>query len=305
MVHHPDMEKHIQELEFVECSDRYRVIIDQLMKQWRSWCWILAPMATDEQILRAHGKKYLNRLSKNIGSVTKNNLDLPCNEWTYRASKLAAGAAITLVQNCLMQGGCGFAVVRPPGHHAEYDRPEGFCYLNNVMIAALDALATGSAERILIVDWDVHYHHGSADILSRQCHLTADQLQIFSMHRYDNGNFYPGTPKGATGTYYNGRITNYGFNTVGNDQNYVEALKEFIDQYLKGGRPDIIIVSCGFDAAEGDPIGGFEVTPQGYYEMTRVLLGACSQVALVLEGGYNLDILPSCANACMQALGEK
>jgi len=268
--------------------------------------------ATWEEIGLVHSKSYCERLQMLDGQrqYTGQN-DMYLNRYTITAALTAAGSACQLVNTILDPCSdlvSGFAIVRPPGHHACHDDCTGFCYINNVMVSAINALTKNTELKILVVDWDVHYHSGSADIISKTDY-TAQQLTVFSIHRYDQQCFYPGDPMGKSGSYLNNRIVNKGFDTnpgfIPGDEDYNTALTEFIADYNERcGVPDIIIVSCGFDAAEGDPLGGFKVTPKGYADMTRQLMNFCGKVALVLEGGYNIKVIRSCAMACMESLTE-
>lgn len=309
IMYHSDMERHAPSYtdhNHPECPSRYTVIYDRLRKVYDQDPRILfieARQATDTELHKVHTEKYVSNLGTNLKSLTYRNPDLYYNEWTYRASLLAAGAATQLVDTiALTDNMAGFAIVRPPGHHAECSSPKGFCYINNVMVAALNVIHL--VKRILIVDWDVHYHFGTADIINKHPELTPQQLTVFSMHRFDNGRFYPRKKSGATGVRSKGRIVNHGFNGYADDQQYISVLQSFLERYRveMSASPDVIIVSCGFDAAKGDPIGGFGVTPNGYYEMTKMLHKFCPKLALILEGGYNLDVLPECAQACIAGL---
>jgi acetoin utilization deacetylase AcuC-like enzyme len=256
--------------------------------------------ATVEEISRAHKLHYMTQFSE----LSKKSSDMYWNEWSLGAIIMAAGSCCQLVQES-NKGSInhGFAIIRPPGHHASRGRCSGFCFLNNVMIAALDALE--QVHRVLIIDWDVHYHQGTEDIVENT-EYDADRLTVFSMHRYDRGNFFPGGKSGRTGTKHNGKIVNVGFNGVCGDKEYTRTLQTFLDNYVhKIGTPDLILVSCGFDAAEGDPLGGYKVTPQGYADMTKQLLKVSPRVVMALEGGYNLEVIPKCARACIQTMIEK
>jgi len=269
--------------------------------------------ATWEEVGQAHSKSYCERLQMLDGCTDDDRPeiqnDMFLNEHTITAALTAAGSACQLVNTILDSGSgskSGFAIVRPPGHHACHDDCAGFCYINNVMVSAISALVDNPELKILVVDWDVHYHAGSTDIV-RNTDYTAQQLTVFSIHRYDHQCFYPGDPMGETGSYLDNRIINKGFNAtrkfIPGDKEYNTALAEFIAEYNgRCGVPDIIIVSCGFDAAKGDPLGGFIVTPKGYADMTSQLVKFCGKVALVLEGGYNISVIQKCAMACMESL---
>jgi acetoin utilization deacetylase AcuC-like enzyme len=266
--------------------------------------------ATWREVERVHSEQYCKRLQELNGqSLSMEQNDMYLNEHTITAALTAAGSACQLVNEILDPSSdieSGFAIVRPPGHHACRDDCAGFCYINNVMVAAINALTDDPQLHILVVDWDVHYHSGSADII-QAVDYTAQQLTVFSIHRYDHQCFYPSDEMGKTGSYLDDRIINKGFNTskknIPGDAEYTSALAEFLTEYdEQHGRPDIIIVSCGFDAAKGDPLGGFKVTPQGYKGMTEQLMDFSGKVALVLEGGYNINVIQKCAIACMESL---
>jgi acetoin utilization deacetylase AcuC-like enzyme len=268
--------------------------------------------ATWEEVEQAHSKKYCKRLQTLDGqSEYTGHNDMYLNEHTITAALTAAGSTCQLVNAILDSDSdivSGFAIVRPPGHHACHDDCAGFCYINNVLVASINALTNNPNLKILVVDWDVHYHSGSTSIISSMDY-TAQQLTVFSMHRYDHQCFYPGDPMGETGSYLDDRIINKGFNAtrkfIPGDAEYNAALAEFITEYNgRCGVPDIIIVSCGFDAAKGDPLGGFRVTPSGYADMTRQLMNFSKKVALVLEGGYNIKVIQKCAIACMEVLRD-
>lgn len=271
--------------------------------------------ATWNEISRAHSLEYCQRL-KGLDGINKDmgQNDMFLNQHTIKAVLTAAGSTCQLVDAVLSSESVidnGFAVVRPPGHHASHSDCSGFCYVNNVLVAAFRALAEDPSLKILIVDWDVHYHLGTSDII-QQTNYTSSQIVVYSIHRFDHCTFYPGHPEGATGSYHDGRIINTGFNMprkskhgpIPGDVEYNKALSKFLDSYQQMyGKPDIVIVSCGFDAAHGDPLGGFKVTPKGYYDMTRQLMHVANgKVAMVLEGGYNVPVITRSAVACAEAL---
>ena len=124
----------------------------------------------------------------------------------------------------------------------------------------------------------------------------------FSIHRYDNGSFFPRGDIGKSGIHKSAQIINVGFNGPKDDTFYLSTFNNILKPYALQFNPDLIIVSCGFDAAKGDPLGECHVTPQGYYELTQILQGICPKIAMVLEGGYNLDAISNSAVACLKAL---
>lgn len=295
IVYNRAMTMHEASYKHDECPERIMVIYKAIKDL--PFIRVAARDATTKEISRAHPIEYLSQMQ----SLSLKDGDMYWNQWSLDAIVMAAGSCCQLVQESV-NGNIdhGFAIVRPPGHHAFRSQCRGFCFLNNVMIAALEALE--HMYRVLIVDWDVHYHQGTEDII-QSTQYTADRLTVFSMHRYDGGCFFPGGTDGETGTKCDGRIVNVGFNSVKGDKEYVECLQTFLENYVQNtGKPDMILVSCGFDAAKGDPLGGYAVTPSGYAAMTRKLLEVSPKVVMVLEGGYNLKVIPQCARACIETM---
>ncbi len=226
-----------------------------------------------------------------------------CSE-TAVSAKAAAACTIQIAR--LIAAGQlrnGFALVRPPGHHAEPDQAMGFCILNNVAIAAKDLMESGLARRILIVDWDIHHGNGTQKIFAQD-----PNVLFISLHRYDNGRFYPGGIEGScayAGAHPAlGRSVNVAWNAPGvTDADYFAAFDHVVMPIAREFCPDFVFVSAGFDAADGDPIGECKVTPRGYAHMTHMLLSlARGRVLLVLEGGYNVPVVASCTEACMRVL---
>jgi histone deacetylase 6 len=213
------------------------------------------------------------------------------------AARLAAGGLIDLVRE-VEQGRLtnGFALLRPPGHHAESDRAMGFCLFNNVAVAARDAQQRG-AKRILIVDWDLHHGNGTQHSFSEDA-----SVLYFSIHQFP---FYPGTGAleeigGAAGR---GFTVNVPWPAGCGDAEYAAAFERLLEPIAGEFAPDLVLVSAGFDAAEGDPLGSMRVTPSGYAWMTsRLSRMAGGRVVLALEGGYNLEAISRSAEACLRVL---
>lgn len=197
----------------------------------------------------------------------------------------------------------GFAVVRPPGHHAEPDRAMGFCILNNVAIAVGALKQQGLAKRILVVDWDIHHGNGT-----QRAFVNESSVLYISLHRHDGGNFYPGGIEGnpsfvGTGAGA-GYSVNIGWDGPGvTDSDYCAAFSNVLLPIAREFDPDFIFISAGFDAAAGDPIGQCQVTPAGFAQMTHDLLSlAKGKILIVLEGGYNIPVIARCAEACLRSL---
>jgi acetoin utilization deacetylase AcuC-like enzyme len=197
--------------------------------------------------------------------------------------------------------GAAFALVRPPGHHAEAGQGMGFCLFNNVAIAAEHAIAERGCERVLIVDWDVHHGNGTQHSFDDR-----EDVLFFSVHRHP---FFPGTGtlravgRGAG----EGRNLNVPLHRPMGDAEYVALFDELLVPVAEEFDPDLILVSAGFDAHANDPLGGMDVTEEGFAALcgtVRDIAGRCcdGRVALTLEGGYDLDGLARSVHACTEVL---
>jgi len=200
----------------------------------------------------------------------------------------------------------GFAIVRPPGSHAEFNKPLGFCYFNTVAIVAKMLKKNLLLERILIVDWDVHHGNGT-----QQMTYTDANIMYISLHRHDNGSFFPGT--GAidecgqdAGLGKNVNIAwNGKLNPPMSDTEYLAAFRCVVMPIARAFKPQIILVSCGFDGTENHPkeLGGYKLSPMCFAYMTKKLMSlAEGKVVLALEGGYDKQSLCDCSEMCINAL---
>ncbi|XP_063421241.1 histone deacetylase 4-like isoform X6 [Mytilus trossulus] len=226
---------------------------------------------------------------------------------TYIAARTAVGCVVDLSLKVAAQElKNGFAVVRPPGHHAESHQPMGFCYFNSVAIAAKQLREKMKLERILIVDWDVH--HGNS---TQQIFYDDPSVLYISIHRHDSGNFFPGTGSieecgQNKGQGYNVNIAFGGLLTPPmGDAEYLAAFRTIIMPIAREFRPEAVLVSSGFDAAMGHPapLGGYQVSPACYGHMTRELMSlADGKIVLALEGGYELTAISDAAEMCVKAL---
>uniref|UniRef100_A0A673VCU0 Protein deacetylase HDAC6 n=1 Tax=Suricata suricatta TaxID=37032 RepID=A0A673VCU0_SURSU len=224
---------------------------------------------------------------------------------TFACAQLATGAVCRLVEAVLAGEVLnGTAVVRPPGHHAEQDAACGFCFFNSVAVAARHAQAvSGRALRILIVDWDVHHGNGTQHIFEED-----PSVLYISLHRYDHGTFFPMGEEGASSQIGRAAGTGFTVNVAWNgprvgDADYLAAWHRLVLPIAYEFNPELVLVSAGFDAAWGDPLGGCHVSPEGYAHLTHLLMGlANGRIILILEGGYNLTSISECMAACTRSL---
>ena len=226
---------------------------------------------------------------------------------TATAARYAAGSVVELVRkiaNNQLQN--GFGIVRPPGHHAEAEEAMGFCYFNSVAIAAKQLLSECGMRRVLIVDWAIHHGNGTQKVFYED-----PRVLYISIHRHDNGNFYPGTGSSVECGAGLGLGTNVNIAWSGGleppmgDAEYLAAFRSVVMPIAREFEPEFVLVSAGFDAARGHehPIGGYTVSPACFAYLTHQLVSlAGGKVALVLEGGYSLDVLCDAAEQCSRAL---
>ncbi len=208
---------------------------------------------------------------------------------SFETAKLAVGGTLAAVDQVL--GGKvknAFALVRPPGHHAESNRAMGFCLFNNVAVAAEYALRNYKLKRALIIDWDLHHGNGT----QHSFYERADVL-YFSSHQYP---YYPGTGHMTeTGSGVGkGFTVNVPLGAGPGDGEYMRIFEEILEPIAMEYRPDIVFVSAGFDIYFQDPLGGMQVTPKGFANLAKIILEFAEKicdgrVVFVLEGGYHLE----------------
>ena len=235
-------------------------------------------------MLRCHTPRHVELL-RSVAEPTLLDLDTVCSETSWDAALLAAGCAIEAVERS------GFALVRPPGHHALADRAMGFCLVNNVAVAARYAQAELGASRVAILDWDVHHGNGTQAIFR-------DDLSVLyvSLHRWP---FYPGT--GGPGD-SDETTVNVPLPAGSGDAEYAEAMERVVEPAIAAFAPDLLLVSAGYDAAAGDPLGGMEVTEAGFRHLASRAGQLCDRIALVLEGGYDPRTLPRLVAATLEVV---
>ncbi len=245
--------------------------------------------ATDDELARVHASGYLQDLEKVVpGKQGWLDGDTYFSPGTWDAARAAAGTTAQLALGVLKgELSRGIAVVRPPGHHATRDRAMGFCLLNNVAVAAAAARAAGAA-RVAIIDWDVHHGNGTQDIF-----WDDPDVLYMSVHQYP---YYPGTgaPTEIGGEKARGATVNVGLPGGARDEDYAAVFDHVFVPKLLAYKPDLVLVSAGFDAFEHDPLAGMRVTHEGFARMARRLRAVADRTAggrivAVLEGGYDLD----------------
>lgn len=259
--------------------------------------------ASDEQLMRIHADNYISQL-KEISATGGGRIDADTvmGRQSLDVAKLAAGAAIAAVDSVFTTPEhTAIVLMRPPGHHALSDRAMGFCFFNNIAVAAAHAQCEHGLERILIVDWDVHHGNGTQDIFYADGHVG-----YLSIHRHP---FYPGTgaadergTAAGLGTTWN-IPTQFGTprKTIG--ESFAAALQQAADEM----RPELILISAGFDAHAADPIGSLGLETEDFQYLTQIVrqaadAHAAGRIVSVLEGGYNPPILAECVQAHIEAL---
>ena len=286
-----------------ERPDRLRAIYSALHQEPIPGArWGTPQSAARQSIERIHDAAYVDRIDSLRGRSAELDVDTAVSPGSVEAGYLGAGAAIDAV-TAVLQGDAdrAFALVRPPGHHAEADRAMGFCLFNNIAIAAAHARAELGCDRVLIVDWDVHHGNGTQQAFYRD-----PKVLFFSMHQHP---LYPGTGAALE----TGADDGVGYTVnlplpvgFGSDE-YGAISSQLLLPIADSFAPDLVLVSAGFDAHHNDPIGGMRMTEAGFASLCAVVCDiadrhADGRVALILEGGYDLSALGASVRACVEVL---
>lgn len=244
--------------------------------------------ATLEQIARIHTKEYVAELEKYAkAGGGRIEADTVMSEESFSVAQQAAGAVCAAVGAVLKGDDLNaLCLVRPPGHHALEKSAMGFCLLNNVAIAAKCALAEHQLDRVLIVDWDVHHGNGTQDVF-----YTDNQVAFFSMHRWP---FYPGTgDKDETGSGNGLGFTKNVPVAFGSPREKIlDQFKKELEAFAEKTKPQLVIISAGFDAHIRDPIGSLELETEDFRTLSKIVQGvadvhAKGRIVSALEGGYH------------------
>jgi acetoin utilization deacetylase AcuC-like enzyme len=254
--------------------------------------------ATREELERVHDSAYIDRIAATAGRALQLDPDTFTSPESYDIALLAAGAAVQAAEHAVDARETAFALVRPPGHHAEHARAMGFCFFNNIAVAAAAMLARG-LERIAIVDVDVHHGNGTQSMF-----YSDPRVMFVSSHQYP---FYPGTGAADEIGEGDGRgfTVNIPMDAGSTDADYQLVYRTIVATVLDEFRPQLLLVSAGYDAHERDPLASMRVTTTGYGVIMRGLCESASRhgaLALVTEGGYELPALAASLEATIAAI---
>ena len=289
-----------------ECPERLEAIYQMLDQDMKNTL-INIPVREAEktELLYVHTSRYVDQIAATDGvESTYLDPDTQASAGSYRAALLAAGGiceAVRMVNAGELDN--SFALVRPPGHHAEKSRAMGFCLFNNVAIAAMYARENLGLDRILIADWDVHHGNGTQHSFESD-----DSVLYFSTHQYPH---YPGT--GSYGEIGSGNGTGYTVNvplpTGYGDGDFVSIYNRVLKPVALEYKPDLILVSAGFDIYFRDPLSRMNVTPDGFAGLTRLLMDLADEcckgkLVITLEGGYHINGQRDSVKAVLQELAD-
>ena len=265
---------------------------------------VLSPrLATREELQLNHSSSYIDQVASTAGrSFCSLDPDTTTSPKSWEAARMAVGGVLVAVDR-VMEGEIenAFAMVRPPGHHAECNKGMGFCLFNNIAIAAHYARQKHLLERILIIDWDLHHGNGTQNSFYED-----PQVLYFSTHQYP---YYPGS--GSVDEDGQGRGKGFTVNVPlpggQGDQDFAAIFKEILRPIASQFKPQLILVSAGYDIYFQDPLGAMDVTPEGFAILTSLIMGmaqsSCQgRVVITLEGGYHLDGLRDSVKATLKEL---
>ena len=303
-ISHADCGRHDTGWEHPDHVGRLRAITRALRnvpELWEAVDQLEGRHATPDEIALAHGTEYIamvQQIAANGGG--RLDPDTVASEGSWDAATAGAGCVLDAVDRAMSgQNLRSFCAVRPPGHHALRDRAMGFCIFGNVALAAHYARRTHRADRVLIVDWDVHHGNGTQALVEHD-----PGIHFVSMHQWP---WYPGT--GAASDRGAGNVWNVPLPAGLPPERYVNALRGAVDEATREFTPDLVLISAGFDSLAGDPLGGFTLEMEHVALLTRELVeraeGWCAgRVVSALEGGYAPARLGDACVVHMRALRD-
>jgi acetoin utilization deacetylase AcuC-like enzyme len=301
---HPASLDHDTGLGHPERPDRIRAVEAELeARDWLGWEPVEAPAATEEQLLRVHPARYVERVRSMTARGEAFDMDTPTSPGSLEAALRAAGGACALVESLLAGGErTGFSALRPPGHHTEFEQAMGFCLFANVAIAARHAIGALGAERVLVLDWDVHHGNGTNAIF----HDSREVLFV-SIHQFP---FWPGT--GPLEDVGSGEAAGYSINLPvpggTGESAFLSLVQHVVAPVARQYRPDLVLISAGYDAHRDDPLGGLRLETSSFGGLSAHMRALGEEldapVGAVLEGGYDLNALASSVAETMSALAN-
>jgi acetoin utilization deacetylase AcuC-like enzyme len=296
----PRFEEHVTPPGHPERMERAQVF-DAVAARWKDRGGATAGprAATRDELSRVHTGDYLDTIAVAAGRAVMLDPDTFTSPESVEIAQLAAGTTVAAVEYALEHGDAAFALVRPPGHHAERDRAMGFCLYNNVAVAAAHAVSRGLG-RVAVVDIDVHHGNGTQWMF-----YDNPRVLYVSTHQFP---FYPGTGAAdETGTGDGAGFTvNVPLEMGATDADYDMVYRRAVVPVLEQFSPQLVLVSAGFDAHERDPLASMRLTTAGYASVVRQLLSAAGKtpIAFVTEGGYDLRALAECLDASFAVISR-
>ncbi|MBA7611638.1 Histone deacetylase-like amidohydrolase [subsurface metagenome] len=292
-----------------ESANRLRSIRDLLGEtgQWEAYQKVEARAAALDEIALIHPIEYIRRVEQTTqqGPTVVDSADTEVSTGSFLAARKVVGAGLQAADDVLSgRSRTAFILGRPPGHHALPSLAMGFCLFANVALAANYARQTGRVERIAVIDWDVHHGNGTQDIF-----FSTDRVYYISTHEFP---LYPGTGRSDEKGIGTGRgyTLNFPLPAGKGDQDFLDILEGPVTDALMAYKPELILISAGFDAHEYDPLGNMNITAEGFGLMTRVVKRLADElchgrIISFLEGGYHLDGLAESVSRHLAALAQE